>query len=203
MIELSFSCLTLFEFEMNVVFFVCCDGDTNSREINPGGVVWVNANTSNYLVCLLLNNGQTIEARCAHSNDWITHKENKELYFIVRLKPLHLHIICKHLLNHKMFDMELPLINEGFKILDFAIINMLFETGISRCNLRIENIELKYLFDNTLFEATKHRLLEMDSHFVAHKSASLLISKTIKQFTNESKMSMNNSSTTNNDKTIW
>ena len=45
----------------------------------------VNVNASNY--------GQIIEAICAHLNDgmFLTHKENKELYFIFRLKSFYLH----------------------------------------------------------------------------------------------------------------
>ena len=86
-------------------------------------------------------------------------------------------------------------LNDGFKISELTIINMLFETGISQNNLKLENIESKDLFDITLIEATINRLLEMDSHFVAHKSVPLLVAKTTKEFRNENKMTINNLST--------
>ena len=124
---------------MNVVFLVCCDGDTYSKTVNPDRVVLVNVNTSNCLLYLLMNNEQTIEVICAHLHDGmvLAHKGNQELYFTFRLKSCYLHAIYKYLLNHKTFDMELHLIREGFKIQDSAIINLSFESG------RLEDIESK------------------------------------------------------------
>ena len=100
-----------------------------------------------------MDNGQTIEAICAHLNDslFLTYKENKELYFIFRLKSFYLHAISKHLLNHKMFDMESHPIYEGFKIPDLAIINMLFEIG------RLEDIESNDY--NTLSKSSYDKIL--------------------------------------------
>ena len=59
---------------------------------------------SNYV----MNNGQTIKPVCAHSNNCIilTHEQNQELCFTFRSISFHLCTPCGHLLNHKIFDME-------------------------------------------------------------------------------------------------